>query len=75
MSDNGLVTWRCPECGNILARHRLAPGSYLEVKCKCNAFCVYDVVPSPGILAPLSAFSLGGVDVGGSTWATRLPRP
>lgn len=31
-----LETWRCPRCGRILAKLRLAPGSQVVVKCGCN---------------------------------------
>lgn len=33
--------WRCPRCSSLLSRlavSRLAPGEWIEVKCKCNAF-------------------------------------
>ena len=26
--------WRCPRCGNLLAKVHLAPGSVIETKCK-----------------------------------------
>lgn len=30
-------TWRCHSCNRILAKLVLAPGSVVEIKCKCNA--------------------------------------
>lgn len=36
----GLHIWRCGTCHTILAKINLAPGSIVEVKCKCNAFNV-----------------------------------
>ena len=36
-----LTVWRCPSCGTILAKVKLAPGSVIEVKCyRCNQFAV-----------------------------------
>lgn len=36
-----LDVWRCPKCGTILAKLRLAPGSVIEVKCaRCNTLTV-----------------------------------
>lgn len=38
---DGPRDWRCPRCGSLLSRlavSRLAPGEWIEVKCKCNAF-------------------------------------
>lgn len=35
------LDWRCPRCGSLCSRlavSRLAPGDWIEVKCKCNAF-------------------------------------
>jgi len=29
-----LIVWRCPSCGNVLARIALKPGSVVEIKCK-----------------------------------------
>jgi hypothetical protein len=34
-----LAVWRCPNCGTILAKLALGPGSLVEIKCaRCNAF-------------------------------------
>lgn len=32
-----LEVWRCPKCGRILAKLRMAPGMLVQVKCHaCN---------------------------------------
>lgn len=39
-----METWRCAQCGRILAKLRLGPGSTIEVKCKsCNTFSLRTV--------------------------------
>jgi phage FluMu protein Com len=39
MTAPDLDTWRCPRCGTVLAKLRLAPGSFVELKCKrCGSF-------------------------------------
>jgi phage FluMu protein Com len=30
------IRFRCERCGQLLARVVLAPGSVIEIKCKCN---------------------------------------
>lgn len=33
--------WRCPRCDRLCSRlsvARLAPGEWIEVKCRCNAY-------------------------------------
>lgn len=32
-----LKTWRCWQCGRVLARVWLVTGCTVEIKCKCNA--------------------------------------
>jgi phage FluMu protein Com len=36
--------WRCCHCGRILAKLVLAPGSRIEIKCKCNAMNVREAL-------------------------------
>lgn len=39
-----LTVWRCPSCGNVLARLDLKPGSVVEVKCRhCKTIVVKQV--------------------------------
>ena len=38
----GLEAWRCPNCRRMLAKVRLAPGSAVEVKCKCGLLTLLD---------------------------------
>jgi phage FluMu protein Com len=34
---------RCPDCGRMLAKARLTPGSRIEIQCKhCKAFAVLE---------------------------------
>lgn len=36
-----LEPWKCPSCGRMLAKIRLAPGSVIEIQCKsCKAFAI-----------------------------------
>lgn len=32
-----LDVYRCSQCGRIIAKCDLKPGSTVEIKCKCNA--------------------------------------
>lgn len=36
---------RCRNCGRKLARVWLAPGSVVEIKCRCNVVCVIEAPP------------------------------
>ncbi len=31
-----LTTWRCINCGRILAKLVVVPGAVVQVKCQCN---------------------------------------
>jgi len=45
--DKRLEAERCPKCGRILCRQRLAPGSVVEIKCgNCNTFTVVRAAPA-----------------------------
>jgi phage FluMu protein Com len=33
-----LITWRCHQCGRIIAQVKIAPGTIIAIKChSCNA--------------------------------------
>lgn len=44
-ASSALDTWRCPRCGTVLVKLRLAPGSLVEAKCKrCGTFSQIETV-------------------------------
>lgn len=63
-SRSDLQTYRCYNCRTILGKMALAPGSVVEIKCKCNVFNMIQVVDSSskfvtcGHVGVMNVFSL-----------------